>query len=759
MYSLALIQNQSEMSHYGYADARPLLEEILIEMGKKDDYTTVLYTAQNIDQLNTDLKRLRFDAVIFASNALSDETIQNVVMSDKFTEGFRNFLNSGKGCLILHQIKLAGKNTEKDKSFNFLPAPFNVVAPKRDSGEKASEGNLYQTSIAENHVCFLHPNNIDIVDIKNQCLSFKSLPGLYWHYLSKINTSDWDLLVYDSSKKNEERPLIAVSKESNSFRIVVSSLTLDWQKQKKILENILIYVTEGKHSTALIRDSTTESEAFDYFIESLKSQKYPHTIYNLDKNNITESIADLERNIVSGVHTIIILDPFIEVNNVETSIDSLIRQYIKEGKIKLISIEQDNYLEKFYVAGRERYALRLLHELEVKIQTELSKGYIDDKSNGYIDGSFWNTVESLQILDEIPYVKSKFDKENIGKVLEEIEKHDQKGSYDEVFGVTCVLLWLLAKYLGVDNNRTKSTLKWIRNNLADYESREKTLAYYTLIRIYAKESDKGELRKIILSQKWDELSEIDLLVYLKAAILLELKDVFIPIVIQLNSKHNNGAWVDLATSATAANCLLDVLNILKKDDEESYDKIKLTLDKMIFKTIIYIQNFKDNISKNISLKYPWGNEANTSLKCIQAWLKFEELVELPIQEVIDTLKSYSNIETSKSSTNTTLIILEELKNENRKLIDKKYSLITEIEGGKKILKVYRNLILLFVAIFYIFSSLIVYSSLTGTNIFTKTLITGASIGSLQYHATFIALMVGIIRGMPLLKKWLRVCEK
>jgi len=54
MYTIALIQNQSEMVHYGYADARPLIKEL--------NYETELYTADNIDALATALNRNQYDA-------------------------------------------------------------------------------------------------------------------------------------------------------------------------------------------------------------------------------------------------------------------------------------------------------------------------------------------------------------------------------------------------------------------------------------------------------------------------------------------------------------------------------------------------------------------------------------------------------------------------------------------------------------------------------------------------------------------------
>ena len=54
MYTIALIQNQSEMFHYGYADARPLMKDL--DLG----YKTELYTADNIDTLGFALSEILF---------------------------------------------------------------------------------------------------------------------------------------------------------------------------------------------------------------------------------------------------------------------------------------------------------------------------------------------------------------------------------------------------------------------------------------------------------------------------------------------------------------------------------------------------------------------------------------------------------------------------------------------------------------------------------------------------------------------------
>ena len=51
------------------------------------------------------MKRERFDAILFASNALNDKTIRDIVMTAEFKEELTGFLKDHKGCLVLHQIQ------------------------------------------------------------------------------------------------------------------------------------------------------------------------------------------------------------------------------------------------------------------------------------------------------------------------------------------------------------------------------------------------------------------------------------------------------------------------------------------------------------------------------------------------------------------------------------------------------------------------------------------------------------------------------
>jgi hypothetical protein len=736
LYKVALIQNQSEMSHYGYADARPLFEEY--------EYRTELYTSQNIDELSSDLIRLKFDAIVFASNALNDKTIRERVMSNEFRTSFEVFIKNGKGCLILHQLRLA----QDGIPLGFLPNPLNIIQPRvRADKGNSQDNNLYLTQIAKEHVFFLYPHIISIDEIKSRCLSHRSLRGLYWHYWDNLNGVDWNILLYDTDQQGLERPLIIASKESEIFRIALCSLTLDWQKQKTLLKNILTYIIEGKHHLAILRDSPNMSFGFEYFIESLKAQKYPFGIYDVNQN-----LDDFQRNIERGVHTIIIFGPFVNKEKINDSIISLINEKIQSGSVKLLTMSSDTYLRGFYTSGREKFAQKILHEVELKLQWELS--------SGYIDGSFGSTVESLQILNDLSaHTRSKYDNQLLRKVIDIINDHDRNrnGSYDEVFGVTCSLLWMRAIYLGADNEDTKRTINWIRENLGSYEDRERILAYYTMIDTgLAKDEEIRTLRNLLLSQqgKWEKLSELDLIVYLKSAIKSRTNDIIIPIIKALEENQKIGFWVDLATTASAVSALLDAQKLLKQEYSQDYSRMREILEPMIFKSIIYIHASMENISE--TKIYPWDNKASTSLKCIQAWLNFENLIDLPVRELLDALKIYSIGEISKSSINTSLTILEELRNENRDLIEKNFKLHEKLQKQYKSIDItsrYKvHIIIAFLISSYLIMSFIIYSYFIGLNTPLNEIIAGFFVRGLIYHLAFLTLLATIFAGIPAWKR-------
>jgi hypothetical protein len=473
----------------------------------------------------------------------------------------------------------------------------------------------------------------------------------------------------------------------------------------------LTYVVEGKHYTAILKDSQKTNIGFEYFIDCLKSQKYPFSIYNIDQN-----LDDFERNIRTEIHGIIIFDPFVNVEKMDKRIVSLITDHINNGKVKLIGITHEEKLTRFFIAGREKFALRLLHDLELKIQNELE--------SGYIDGSFLSTIESIQTLNEISsYTKSKYDAEVFRQILEKSDTHDRDGSYDRAVTATCGLLWLRSTYISPTDDRTQRSLQWIRTNLDYLEDRDKVSAYHTLVDCgVATNNERASLKNLLIAQqsKLEHLSEIDLVVYLRAAIKINATDIAASIVKRLMEIQKEGCFVDLATTATAVTTLLDAFKLLEEKNYATYASMKGNLERMIFKSILYIQNATDDLSNGIM--YPWDNKASTSLKCIQAWLKFEALIDLPVHELIDALKSYSITERMMSATKTSLRILDDLKkkindlrSKNETLCQEKSKLSTESKKHGRISKHNKYLWLALLSSLYVMLSVAVASLYLGVN--------------------------------------------
>src|SRR5260370_30617528 len=106
------------MAHYGYADARPLLDRY--------PYPYRLFTGDNIAELSTAMDRCQVDAVILGSNALNDRDILRTVQTHEFANCLAKFLDTGRGLLGLQQLGLAMR---KGPTLSFLPAPLSPNRP------------------------------------------------------------------------------------------------------------------------------------------------------------------------------------------------------------------------------------------------------------------------------------------------------------------------------------------------------------------------------------------------------------------------------------------------------------------------------------------------------------------------------------------------------------------------------------------------------------------------------------------------------
>lgn len=739
MFKVALVQNQSEMAHYGYADARPLISSF--------GYEVELYTADNIDSLGSSLARNRFDAVVFGSNALNDKTIFAETAKDSFRQCFQDWLARGRGCLCLHQLRLA---TSSENVLTFLPAPFNQISAEvRPATEKSAAGQVGYGPNCDSHILLLYPNRITPLSIQQNCLRFRSLPGLYWHTWKNANLADCEEILVDPEPGRAPRPLLISSRDPRAYRLVLSALTLDWQKQIQLLHNIMIYLVEGRHNTGIVIDERNRNTAFDYLIGTLQSRKFPFKPYFL-----TSDLQPLHDNITSSVHSLLVLGPFVPFSKLPTSLTTTILQRVSAGQLKLVTIEdQDPDVRRFSVAGRERTAIALLHTVELNVQGELR--------HGYIDGSFWSTAETLQILHSLGQGRATY-KTLVGETLELAQAHDRDGSYDEVFGVSCAFLWMRATFLGLHAVETESTLSWIRARMSNYEAREQALALMTFAELGVLSGDEQEILVSLLSRlEPNKLSEIDLVEYLRAAIISGTTGVIAGLVRALEQKQQSGAWVDLATTATAVATLVEVAGTWRVGaTSSSYADLKPLVERMMFSGIIYIQDaLERSRAADDAALYPWDGKASTTTKCIQAWLRFEELIDLPVHELAAALRDFHDDSTQLLAGAQALSVLEDLKQDNARLLSQVSEATSRVDDMSSEIKLaHHRRRKLFISrcaiaiITYLFASLFFALALVYDLAGAWSVLRFALIDGWAFHLTFLAL-IGAFLGLPW-RKWI-----
>ena len=724
------------MAHYGYADARPLLTDF--------GYEAALFTADNIDTLGSALARNQFDAVVFGSNALNDKTIRAETEQEEFRGIFRDWLDKGRGCLCLHQLRLA---TLENSTLGFLPPPLNMIsATVRPPTEKSAEGVIGYGSTASDHILLLYPHEVSPSLVQKNATNYRSLPGLYWHSWADVNLAEWVELLVDPRAEGGSRPLLISAREPRPYRVVVSALTLDWQKQRQLLQNILVYVVEGRHNTALLLDENNSSTAFDYLIGTLESRRYPFKQYFIGQDHTA-----LLQQIRNSVHNILILGPFVAFDRLPDALSSVIIDMVTSGHLKLITIEGHEHLRRFSVAGRERLALRLLQDAELRIQGELS--------SGYIDGSFWSTVETLQILEALPERRAKYDG-FVSTVLSLANDHDRDGSYDEVFGVSCAFLWMRGRFLGVDSQETQATAAWIRSRIDKYEAREQTLAYLTIAQLdLLSDAEREALISLLVGLDPKHLSEIDLVVYLRAAQVSQHSAVVPGLVTALEEKQQGGAWVDLATTATAVATLIESLGQLR-GVAAIYASLKPIVERMVFSGIIHIQEaLERSLAAGENTSYPWDGKASTTAKCIQAWLRFEALVDFPVHELLDALDRYDKAATNLIAGGQALSVLEDLKQENtglrKELNAKAIQLNRESERSqlaKRKAKRIFYVALPLIIVTYLFLALSVGTILQGGLGQLGVVAKVTFVDGWAFHLAFVAALAGYL-GVPW-KRWL-----
>jgi hypothetical protein len=641
MYSVALVQNQSEMSHYACADARSMLT----------DYDCRLFTGDDIAELSAVMRRRQVHAVVLGSNALNDKDILATLCCDEFAAVSRDFLASGRGLLCMQQIGLAMR---KGPTLTLVPPPYNRLLPKVISADDMAlrSGKLGIGSARAPHLTLCYPSVIDLKAVRDAAIEFRGYRGLYWHFWDEVDLADWDQVIVDPSG-TEVRSLVLASKESSPGRVVVSALPLDWQKQEELFHNLLLYVVEGRHNLAAL--SVKDDDSFDYLRETLRARCQPFGNYT-----VPEHLSDAVRNLKQGIHSTLLVGPGVAVDDLAVSLKQTLESEVSAGRLRIVDIGVGAFnIRNVSVTSHELRPRRLLVAAEMQIQAELRTGYIDD--------SFWSHVETLQTLEQMPDGLVGYSGMQ-SAAFAIVRNHDRNGSYDELFGPTCALYWLRAAYRGVEAEETRQTAAWLRRNLKGQEANDRALAYHAFASVGTLTAeDRADLTAAVQSLDLSTVTESQLITYLRAAWAADLPATHLSrLALALTGRQYSGLWVDLTTTATAANSLLNALESLRKSsaDELVLGNIEAAVRGAIIRILQKLSEAEDLPEPR---PYPWEGKARTTTKCLQAWLRFESLQDLPVFELMENLGRSSRSAQSYAANSAALAVLQEISVENRDL--------------------------------------------------------------------------------------------
>ena len=671
MFKICLIQNRNEMLHYDFADNRKLLDDMGFEY--------ILYTSNNIKNLVPDVNSLDFDTIIISTNALSDNSIKSELYSNEFKNSLEKHLNKQKGLLIFSQLKIS---EEKD-SFSFIPSKYGNIEPIKRNDDPIS-GSLNIESFYRNNSLFIFPNEININHIEQMSKNSKNIEGLYWHYFQTDQRSLWESLVVD---KKSLKPLIIHSKTANIF---CSSILLDWQKHKDLFYNMLISSIANDDYIGIIENSNETDISYRYLIKALELNKKYFKRYNLisDKDLLV-------KNIMNNVHSYIILSP-------NVSYDDLPKQMCDSCDsvdINIIDMKNKEYDNNFALYGSSNSMKKYIQDIEYFIQKELH-----ENQKGYIDNSFWKTIETLQVLDMLRTDYSKrYNAKSLKKTLDYIKSKDKNGSYDETFGATCAKLWIMSKCQGCPQQNINDTKTWIFNKMKSVSSFDYITGsiYLKKCNIDLTEHLKNELDIHIDNIISDSPNEISLLNILLVSKLYGKNDYFETIINFILDKSRDYIWIDYSTTATITLGLIEFY-------EDKYKNILsietwTRLERHIFaSTHLLRKNIYSTFGEETAL------DIVTMAKSIAVCSLFEDIIDFPTDEILTLIKSSNNSLRQNSINNNRSNLLEELRIENQEKTDILDKQTVLLGNNKKVETIYRYHVFISIVIYFMFILSLVY---------------------------------------------------
>jgi hypothetical protein len=426
-YRVAVIQNETELLRYSYADVRQLLS--------RENYDWSYYTSENIGQLSATLQR--YDAIVIATNACNNSRILGWLV-DNSVELIDHLERNNAGLFVGFQMALSDKRGN-GLPFGFLPEPYQVAGRYRfTDGELSNDGQLMAGDGFTTSSLAALPQSIDIEQLEADCKANPNVPGLYWGYLSDFSSESYMTILQDGAT-NPVRPLLIAS-FPDLPRIVLSALVVDWQGIDGLWTNLIRYVVEGDRPVALVSKKGAESFNLDVVQHSLREHKIPQ--HGLAFSDLTEWNQQPE------LFAAVVLDPAWPRDQVEQLIRVLCRSDGRRPNLHYFDTRDNSNLIACSLPASGGYEAII----------DGATAWLKARWPGDLwDGSFWASFDVLDFFRENDVALEIYRE----PVTSAIKRHTQSnGSYDDVPGATCAALQVYS-WFGEASEEAVRAKQWL----------------------------------------------------------------------------------------------------------------------------------------------------------------------------------------------------------------------------------------------------------------------------------------------------------
>ena len=653
MYRVGIIQNESEAIRSGYAN----VHRNLLKIGLPPEYSLELFNVVNIDRLfhpGDDLYITNFDSIVVTTNATSDLHVRQVMESNQ--SAFCEFLQLGRGLFVSSQKKLGvadGRNLKEGRT-GFLPDTFDFQTIQRPNDEKDSGQGVIKFAKSDS-IVLKFPNIITEDETRDHCINNGFRRHMYRSMIKPIEHGVYEPLIVDQSYSapSDRWLLVTNSVSQQGERIVLSTIAIDWELHDHLLENIILFITEGVPKVAFINKDTMIHDDFDYLVSSAKLSKVSCRVY--------DSIKDVEKQ-PKDIHTTFIFSPGFTKRQVEA--------FVKRSEKISPILPGKKYMRVYYFQQfKDNSALVQYSNFSTfDVLTDNATLWIESKYRGKMwDNSFWTTYEILSMMlasnvDMHPYISG---------VLKDIKKHYNDASYDNVAGATCGLFELLLKLRndyskdlvneGFDDKQILRTGNWLLSRYA-------TLSLYdlqTLASIITRYRDQvSDIQLVIDPSIWnaildrlkvstenlpDDLTEQEECRAIELSLIFNNAQVFADHLVMLHKKQDSdGKWTNVRRTADVLVFFLKNVNQIKND---------YPLDDMLYHGVRFLYGSYNKMNSN------WDNDIQTTAQAIQAINLYNSIYSYSTQDFLSTLGLESDKVYAASVMRNVSVSMNELRDE------------------------------------------------------------------------------------------------